>query len=176
MKRNISSLVCGMAAVLTFTAVVQAAPAAALHLRVTHQKKIPRSKRPTPARYVPRGTGKTRVSLTFAKTPIRTALQLLFRRANQSFVLGEGVSGTTTATLHNVPFDTALHQVLSVNSVPLVSSLVRGVYVIKPQHQATHRTHQRRFMRRRRYYHPPIIRRAAPYHVPGTGGTVRVAP
>lgn len=153
--------------------------------RVIQQRVVPRSERPTPARFVPRGAGVKQVTVTFNKTPIQAALQVLFRRADKSFVLGPGVSGTTTLSLHNVSFDTALKQMLSVNSVPLVSTLRNGIYVIKARHVAYRRRYRRPNInityRRPPTYRPPTVRPPAyfpgrPYSVPATGGTVRVVP
>ena len=92
---------------------------------------------PVPTYQVPRGPGKSAVSLNVDNAPIRAVLRLLFRRANQSYVLGSHVTGTVTASFRNVPFDTALNQIVSANSVPLTKTLVNGIYVIKGPAQTT---------------------------------------
>ena len=137
---------------------------------------------------VHRGPGKTNVSLNLDRAPIKAVLRLLFRRANQSYVFGPRVGGTVTASLHNLPFDTALDQILSVNSVPLTKTMVKGVYVIKgrrrPQDAIPPRTRTtlpptarparvrvRRSVRPRGFYRP---RPPRTYSVPGTGGGVQI--
>lgn len=84
-----------------------------------------------PVHFVRRGPGKRNVSIVVDHAPIRAVLQLLFRRGNQSYVLGPHVGGYATASLQDVPFDTALDQIMAVNSVRLTRSMRGGVYVIR---------------------------------------------
>ncbi len=100
------------------------------------------------ARYVPRGPGKADVSLRVDHAPIRTVLRLLFRRGDQSYVLGPFVSGAVTLTLHHVPFDAALRQVLAANTVPLRQTKRGRVYVITAKSRPRFRR-RRAFGRRR---------------------------
>jgi type II secretory pathway component HofQ len=78
-----------------------------------------------------RGPGKAPITLTVNHAPIRTVLRLLFRRGNQDYVFGPRVGGVVTASLHHVPFDTALDQILAANSVRLTKTMKNGVYIIK---------------------------------------------
>ncbi len=154
--------------------------------------------RPRLPSQVTRGTGKSPVSLNVDRAPIKAVLHLLFREADQSYVLGPHVSGTVTASFHHIPFDTALTQILSVNSVHLTKRLVNGVYVITGPRIARHRaattrrtttrrttvrrtpapvarSYRRRpgYYRRRSTYRPGYYRRRPaprPYTVPGAGG------
>lgn len=141
--------------------------------------------------FVARGPGKANVSLNVDHAPIRGVLRLLFRRANQSYVFGSGVTGTVTASLHHIPFATALNQVLAVNSVPLTKTLKNGVYIIKARHRVHRRTTTtrratttqrttttRRTAPRRQIVYPYRRRRIIPrpYVIPGSGGGVRVLP
>ncbi len=136
-----------------------------------------------PTYQVPRGSGKSAVTLNVDNAPIKAVLRLLFRRANQSYVFGPRVSGNVTASLHSVPFDTALNQLLSANSVRLTKTLVNGVYVIKGQPQPARRSAPKatprqpvtpQYRRRPQYRRPQYVPQT--YTVPGTGGGVRIAP
>jgi type II secretory pathway component HofQ len=105
---------------------------------------------------VKRGPGKAPITLTVNQAPIRTVLRLLFRRGNQDYVFGPRVEGVVTASLHHVPFDTALDQILAANSVRLTKTMNSGVYIIKgtqpayaPRRQFTGRNRQGRSNRRR---------------------------
>jgi type II secretory pathway component HofQ len=105
---------------------------------------------------VARGPGKAPITLTVNHAPIRTVLRLLFRRGNQDYVFGPRVEGVVTASLHHVPFDTALDQILAANSVRLTKTMNSGVYIIKgtqpayaPRRQFTGRNRQGRSNRRR---------------------------
>ncbi|MBV9848456.1 MAG: hypothetical protein JO250_02095 [Armatimonadetes bacterium] len=141
---------------------------------------------PTPGRtppihYVQRGRGKTNVSLDVDHAPIRAVLRLLFRRGNQNYVLGPRVSGTVTASLHDVPFDAALTQILAANSVPLTKTVKNGIYVIKGRTRARRRRAATRQTPRQAPVMAPryparVLPRRRQYVVPGTGGAVRVVP
>ena len=134
---------------------------------------------------VPRGPGKTPIGLNVDKAPIRAVLHVLFRRAGQNYVLGPHVAGTVTASFANIPFDTALKQILSTNSVPLTVRIVNGIYIIKGPAStpapptATTRPGRTPVGPARSFPRGSHGRRRSgggSYTIPGTGGTVQVVP
>ncbi len=67
-------------------------------------------------------------SLEFNDADVRDALRVLFKTVNVAYVINSDVQGTVTCSLTNVPFETALRNILSqVNATYRVEG---GVYTI----------------------------------------------
>src|SRR5699024_4373526 len=65
-----------------------------------------------PKSNVPHYSGK-KISLSFQKMDIRSVLQIIADVANVNMVVADNVQGTVTLNLKDVPWDQALHLVLS---------------------------------------------------------------
>src|SRR5438105_8298965 len=76
-----------------------------------------------------------KVTLNVENADLRYALKLLFTSAGVNYTLDQGVQGTVTVALTDVPFRTALERVLrSTQSVmPLTYRMEANVYQISPQ-------------------------------------------
>src|SRR5438105_3073159 len=79
--------------------------------------------------------GSKRVTLNLENADLRYALKLLFTSAGVNYTLDQGVQGTVTVALTDVPFRTALESVLrSTQSVmPLTYRMEDNVYQISPK-------------------------------------------
>ena len=70
-------------------------------------------------------------SVQFEQADIRDALKVLFRHVGASYSVDPEVQGTVTASLENVPFETALRNLL--NQVRATYRLEGGIFVIIPR-------------------------------------------
>jgi peptide-methionine (R)-S-oxide reductase len=77
--------------------------------------------------------GEQRVSVDFRDTPLRDALEQLFRQTKTDASIDNSVQGYVTLKLTDQPLDTALRLIINRSSVPLTYSKESGVYVIKPR-------------------------------------------
>src|SRR5699024_7026233 len=81
-------------------------------LQVKPDKPVPTAQRARPRMNVPNYSGE-KISLSFQKMDIRSVLQIIAEVANVNMVVADNVQGTVTLRLKNVPWDQALHLVLS---------------------------------------------------------------
>jgi len=72
-----------------------------------------------------------KVTVDFRDTPIRMALEVLFRGTGLSYTLDPGSAGPVNVTLRDMPFDSALQAI--VRSAGLTSVNEGGVYAIRPK-------------------------------------------
>ncbi|MCW5937827.1 MAG: hypothetical protein KIT11_11040 [Fimbriimonadaceae bacterium] len=73
--------------------------------------------------------------LELDQADVRDALKVIFRAVNASYSVRQDVQGTVTVSLRDVPFETALRNVL--NQVQATYSIEGGVYVIFPRPTST---------------------------------------
>lgn len=72
-----------------------------------------------------------RINLEFRNTPVKAAIDALFRSAGLNYALDPSVTGTITVSLKDVPFDQALNVVLM--QAGLTRRKEGEVYYIKPK-------------------------------------------
>ena len=76
-----------------------------------------------------------KINLEFRNTPIRSAIDALFRSAGLNYALDPSVTGTITVSLNNVAFEDALNVVL--RQANLTRRKEGEVYYIKPKAEDT---------------------------------------
>ena len=74
-----------------------------------------------------------KVSLDLHDTPIREALEKLFRQTKSDFSMDNAVQGYVTLKITDQPLETALRMLLRTAPMPLTYSKEDGVYIIKPR-------------------------------------------
>ncbi|MDH7482127.1 MAG: hypothetical protein QHH26_09180 [Armatimonadota bacterium] len=75
------------------------------------------------------------VTVQFRDTPIKSAIEVLFRGTNRGYVLESGTNGLVTCSIKDTPFDQALNAVL--RSAGCTHRIENGVYIICPKKQET---------------------------------------
>ena len=73
------------------------------------------------------------VSLDLRNTPIREALEKLFRQTKSDFSMDNAVQGYVTLKITDQPLETALRMLLRSAPMPLTYSKDAGVYIVKPR-------------------------------------------
>ena len=77
------------------------------------------------------GAGEKRVTISLQDTPVRSAIDMIFREAGVNYAFEGGTQGTVNVNLTDVPFDQAVAIIL--RSAGLTMSMVRGTYMIGPK-------------------------------------------
>ncbi|MDI6828267.1 MAG: hypothetical protein QME62_07280 [Armatimonadota bacterium] len=73
------------------------------------------------------------VTIQFRDTPIKSALEALFKGTDRGYVLETGTNGLVTCSIQDTPFDKALNSVL--RSAGCTHRIENGIYIIGPKKQ-----------------------------------------
>ncbi|MBC8135228.1 MAG: hypothetical protein H8F28_04970, partial [Fibrella sp.] len=92
---------------------------------------LPADPAPTPMEARPQTL--PNVTLDFKDTPIRAALEQIFRGAKVDFSIDPAVQGYVNLKVTDVPFENALKLILRSSPTPLTYSKEDGVYLVKPR-------------------------------------------
>ncbi len=71
------------------------------------------------------------VTITLSESPVRVALDALFKSAGLNYTIDPAITSNVTVNLKDVPFDVALHAILRGTTPPLQYTVVDGIYQIK---------------------------------------------
>ncbi len=73
------------------------------------------------------------ITLDFKDTPVREALEQIFRSAKVDYGIDPTVQGYVNLKVTDVPFENALKLILRSANTPLTYSIENGVYLVKPR-------------------------------------------